>query len=392
MRQAIIIIIIAAISFQSLWAQEGIEAIVNQIEKNNSSLSALHKRTEAEKLNHKTGIFLENPEAEFAHFWGKPDELGKRINLSVTQSFDFPTAYGLKNNISDLKIEQSELGYEQTLRALRTEARLLCCDLIYVNARLSQTEKRLEHAEELAAAFQKQFESGESNILDYNKAQLNLLNIRRERELFEAEKEQLLTELRSLNGGKSIDFESSTFDNPEIPADFEDWFSQSEKNIPSLQQTEKEIEINQEQIKLSKAESLPKFKVGYVSEALTHEQFRGVSFGVSLPLFENKNRVKHAKVQTEASRELITDKELRFYNYLKGLHAKALSLNETAQQYRSGLKHYNNDKLLKTAFEQGEISLIDYIQELSFFYDSQDKLLQTERELNKTIAKLRQYE
>ena len=43
------------------------------------------------------------------------------------------------------------------------------------------------------------------------------------------------------------------------------------------------------------------------------------------------------------------------------------------------------------ALDKGEISLIDYILELSIYYESVNKLLEQEKYLNKILAKLNQY-
>jgi hypothetical protein len=48
-------------------------------------------------------------------------------------------------------------------------------------------------------------------------------------------------------------------------------------------------------------------------------------------------------------------------------------------------------KGFKIAFDQGEISLLNYLMEISFAYATIDKYLKAEHELNKTIALLCQY-
>jgi len=52
---------------------------------------------------------------------------------------------------------------------------------------------------------------------------------------------------------------------------------------------------------------------------------------------------------------------------------------------------FNNSDLLKKALDKGEITLINYILELSIYYESVNNLLILERDMNKTIAELNQY-
>ena len=84
-----------------------------EIEKNNTTLSALRKNTEAEKVGNKTGIYLQNPEVEFHYLWGNPSVLGNRTDISIKQTFDFPTAYRYKSQISNARNDQVELEYQK---------------------------------------------------------------------------------------------------------------------------------------------------------------------------------------------------------------------------------------------------------------------------------------
>ena len=68
-----------------------------------------------------------------------------------------------------------------------------------------------------------------------------------------------------------------------------------------------------------------------------------------------------------------------------------MELNKTVEDYRSDLSRYNNSSLLQKALDQGEITLIDYLMELSYYNDSVDKLLKMEKELNRSIAELYRY-
>jgi hypothetical protein len=86
-----------------------------------------------------------------------------------------------------------------------------------------------------------------------------------------------------------------------------------------------------------------------------------------------------------------TDQKVQFYNRLKLLHAKAIGLQNNANDYKSKLQTFDSSELLKKALEKGEITLIDYILELSIYYESINKLLRSELEMNKTLAELNQY-
>jgi outer membrane protein TolC len=387
----IIIVLISIIAFQiSLSAQNNVDSVLAQIERNNTTLLALQKRAEADKIGNKTGKTLQNPEIEFNYLWGNV-VTGNRTDFTVTQAFDFPTAYSFKNQISNIKNEQVELEYQKQRKELLLKARLVCYDLIYTNAVKDELTKRFKHAQSIADAYKSKLDVGETNMLEYNKAQLNLLNLSKEMEVFAIEQEALQAELTRLNGGVHINFSENEFQLAVLPADFEQWYMQAEQSNPILNWLKKEVELSQKQVSLNKALNMPKFQAGYMSESVIGSEFKGVTLGLSIPLWENKNTVKYAKANALALENTASDNKMQLYNHLKALHTKAISLQNNASDYKIKLATFNNTELLKKAFDKGEITLINYMLELSIYYESVNNLHKLERDLNKTIAELNQY-
>jgi outer membrane protein TolC len=374
----------------NLFAQSNIDSVLAQIERNNTTLMALQKRAEADKIGNKTGNYLQNPEIEFNYLWGN-DITGNRTDFTATQAFDFPTAYSYKNQISDIKNEKVELEYQKQRKELLLGARLICYDLIYTNAVKAELTKRLNHAQSISGAYKSKLDVGETNILEYNKAQLNLLNLSNEMEVLSIEQEALKAELTRLNGGIQINLTEVDFPLSLLPADFEQWYLQAEQKNPLLNWLKKEVELTQKQISLNKALSLPTFQAGYMSETLVGQEFKGVTMGLSIPLWENKNTVKYAKANALELENRASDNKMQLYSHLKVLHKKAVSLKKNVSDYKAMLQTFDNTELLKKAFDKGEISLINYMLELSIYYESVNNLLKSERDLNKTIAELNQY-
>ncbi|MEL7586307.1 MAG: TolC family protein [Prolixibacteraceae bacterium] len=389
MRKKILIALIVLAGFHSpSLAQNQTDRTLAEIEKNNTRLSALRKRAEADKLENKTGISLQNPEAAFNYLWGTPSGIGNRTDISITQTFDFPAAYGIKNQISDLKNEQLELEYEKQKKGLLLKARLICVDLIYTNALKKELTQRHTRAERIAGSFKSKFNAGEINILDYNKAQLSLLKLTKEMELLDIERKSLLGELARLNGGTPVDFTDDVFPQTLLPADFDQWYAVAEQRNPLLNWLKKEVELSRKQVSLHKALSLPKFQAGYMSEKVVGERFQGLTVGMSIPLWETKNTVKYAKANEIAVESAAADSKADLYNELRALHAKAVQLKNSSREYQSQLKEFDNSRLLVKALDKGEISLIDYLVELSVWYESRNRVLELEKEKNRSIAEL----
>ena len=386
MNKLIVIILVLHVPFQLL--AQNIETVLSGIESNNTTLRAYLNLNEAQKLENKTGIYLENPEAEFHYLWGDPSSMGTRQDFLLKQSFDFPTAYGLKKKIAEAKNIQSDLDFELHRKSILFKAKTVCNELVYLNAMNEVLTKRLTHAADIAKAFMARFENGEINIIDNNKARFNLLNAQKELEANDTERKILLAELTALNGGNSVSFTQNTFSPLSLPVDFQIWYKEYESKNIFLQQASNEIGITEKQIKLSKALSLPKFSGGYMSEEVEEEGFKGVTIGMSIPLWENKNTVKRASAQQQVAMELANDKKIQTYNQLKGQYDKAIRLQKTLISYREAMQAVNSSDLLKKALDAGELSLIEYMLELTLYYETTDKFLSIEKELNQLASGL----
>ena len=387
MKKLLVFVCMACVS--SVFAQS---SVLEEIERNNTLLSALRRQKEAEKAGNKTGIYLENPEVEFHYLWGNPANLGNRVDFSVTQSFDFPTAYHHKKKISEERNNQLDLKYRIERKNILLEAQMLCIRLIYQNALSLELSERLEHARRLAGAYQTRYDKGDASILDLNKAQFNRLNVQKAYESSIAEKDFLMAELTRMNGGIRLDYPVAEFPKALLPGDFASWYdTQKEKNV-LLHYLEQETALSRKSEKLQHSLNLPKFSAGYMSEKVMTEQFHGITLGVSIPLWENKNTVKRIQLQTLANRETENDFRIRSANELEALYKKAVRLQGIAADYQQNKQSDSTAVLLKKALDAGEISLINYLLELGIYYEIINNRLETERDLQLTVSELKQWE
>ena len=147
---------------------------------------------------------------------------------------------------------------------------------------LHEYGKRLSHAQTLAEAYQQKFDAGNANALEYNKARLNLATAQGEYQRLMTERNTLLEQLASLNGGEAIALNDSVFAAVLPPADFEAWYAEAENRSPMLQYVRQQVEVANADARLSKAEWLPELKVGYMTEGLSSDYYQGLSVGVSV--------------------------------------------------------------------------------------------------------------
>ncbi len=385
----IILIITCLIVSSFSFAQTGGNKLLNHIKENNKTLKYYKVLNKAQKLENKTGLFPENPEVEFGMLSGSPSSVGMRTDISVSQKIDFPTVYVHRKKIAKIGNQISDIEYRQLEYKILLKAKLLMAQYLHYKQMNKELIGRVESAKKLYTANEQRFKVGDISRIEKNKSNLFHLNIQKEYDDNNIEFDLAKNRLIGINGGLLLDFKSIEEFRYAIPADFEIWYKTQQNKIPALTKVSKQIDIRNKQIKLNKALNLPKLTVGYMSESVADgEQFAGIKVGISIPLWENNNRVKMAKAKALASQELLIDTRNNYYIEYKSIYAKSKNIKKSLNSYKDSLSELNSEALLKKAYDTGELSLIDYLLELSLYYEANTKIIETTYELNINLIKL----
>ncbi len=372
----------------SLAAQQEYHSVLTEIEANNASLQVLRRQMDAQKLQNKTENNLEDPEVEFGYLWGSPSSIGNRTDFSVSQSFDFPTVYTQRRKV--IQLENNNLDYQYASERINIllSAKKICVDMVYYNALIELFANRLSTAKNIAENYRKKIESGDANILEVNKAELNLASLQAEYDKAVSERDALSVSLVKMNGGKAITFTQGRYNIQLLPVDFEAWYTQMEVQNPMLKHAENQVLADRQRVKLNQNQWLPKLSAGYMNETVVGESYQGLKVGISLPLWNNRNKVKQSKAQVTASGIALENTKIEFYNELKMLYKQSVTLQQNAEKLNKTLDQYNSEALLEKALNAGEISLLEYLIEIEFYQDARIKALEAQRNAETAIAEL----
>lgn len=365
--------------------------VLDSIEANNTLLRALRSESEASKLQNLAGLTLADPEVEFSYMWGQPSDVPNKINVGVSQSFDFATLSGAKKRVANRQNCIVESDYQQTRLAVLLEAEQTLADLTYYNALIRLYDERIAHLNNHSELLHEALQRGETNIIDVNTADLELKSMTANRRMAEIERDASLSSLIRLNGGKEIIFTNSEMCIIDTSKSFEQWYAEAEQHNPMLGSLRTAIELSKEELSLSKSEGLPSFSVGYINELVKGSNYHGVSVGLSVPLWSNRGKVKAAKASLNASQIRLEDAQMQFYAELQSQYSRVQSLAKLAKDYNDALSRLNNKAALDKALNAGQISVIDYIQEMRLYYDVKTKLMEAQRDLAKAYASLSIY-
>ncbi len=388
MKRILIILTCAATLSASAQTGSGMEQVLRNIETNNKALQANAQRTVSQKLEAKTENNLPDPTLSYSHLWGADNKDETIGELIVSQSFDFPSLYAGRGQLNRLRSQTYDSQAAAYRQEILLQAKELCLDIIMLRQQKQILTERLGQAQELSALYRKRLETGDANILETNKINLELLNVKTEATLNETALTNKLQELRALNGNQPIGFEDTEYPLQPLPADYEALKAEFLANDATLQSLTSESAAARKQVNVSQQGWLPKLELGYRRNTETGAPFNGVIVGFSIPIFENKSKVKIARAQAlnvDLQKEnAVTQAEVE----LSQLYQEAQSLRTSMSAYEQTFQSQQDLPLLKQALTGGQISMIEYFVEVSVVYQSRQNYLQLVNQYQKVMARI----
>ena len=384
--------------------EQGMNYILSQIEKNNRELQAARQMTLASQYEQRSNNNLSDPTVSYAHVWDSKDSEITAGELVVSQSFDFPTLYSTRHRMNRSTNAALDARAEATRQRILLEAKLLCIDLIALHQAQQLLSARSEQADQLATLYTKRIEAGDANKLELNKVKLEQLNAQTALRLNATAMQAKLQQLLALNNQQNLlpgrpgplgptipsaeAIGLTAFDETPLPDDFLTLFGELIEADPELRALEYERQAAQRQLNVSRQGWLPKLELGYRRNTESGHPLNGVVVGFSIPLFENRSKVKSARLQSTALTYQREDALSKEQSRLNSLYDEAYQLHTQIKSYQEALQGRQHLPLLNKALNEGEISLIDYFIEVQLVYDTQSTLIELQSQYEKKVAEI----
>ncbi|HSO85951.1 MAG TPA: TolC family protein [Draconibacterium sp.] len=373
-------------------AQSDLETVLSQISRNNKTLQSNAQFWEAQKMQFKTGNTPVDPVIEYDYLSGSPADAGNQHEFKLVQKFDFPTVYVKKSQLAEQQTAQAEFELTAARQNILLDAKTICLELVYRNKMHLQLEQQKNNNEKLLTDFQTRLDKGEGNILDVNKAKLQLIEIRREFQENLSDKAQLNERLTALNGGNQITFTDTIYPAVSVISSFVQLQTDYENADPIKKSLEQQKLISQKSLELSKAMWLPKIEAGYRYQGILGQTYNGIHTGISIPLWENKNSVKLQNAKLLFQDLNLQDHQTTIDTEIKQKFEKYTNLKITLNDYQTAFESINSTRVLNKALSLGEISTIEYFLEMNYYNTALKNYLQTEKDYHRVIAELFKYQ
>ncbi len=390
MRKIVWAFLLLTISYAT--AQTSIADVLTSIEVNNSELKASAQVVLGQKASASAQNSLADPNFGFSHLWGTESAQDRKYEISVSQAFDFPSLYVNRHQLKGMKQTLYDTQLASQRQQILLQAKELCLQVVYLNRHIELAQKRQEAADQLAKLYRGRLESGDANIIDVNKIEIEQLNVATNYTRLVNERNACLARLQVMNGGEAIaGLDALTeYVAEELPASFEEWKAQTLQMAPELQLLRQNNEIAEREISLSKAGWLPRFELGYRHAYELGDRFNGLTVGVSIPLFANRKQVKIARAQAVAETFAGNYQALQAEEGLQTAYEEAISLKANLDRYTT-LTSRNQFQLLQKTLTAGQISMVEYLVDATQLYEAFENQLSLEYEYHLRLARLYKY-
>ena len=365
-----------------------IDRILQQIETNNPQLQANAQLTASQKLANMAENNLPDPTVSYAHLWDSDDKNITVGELVIAQSFDFPTLYATRRKLNRQRNTALDAQAESIRQEVLLQAKELCLDIIMLNRQQALLDQRLKNAEDLADLYRQKLATGEASRLETNKINLELLNVRAEQRTNQTALNNKVLELTALNNGKPLAVNLTDYPQTSLPEDFSKTCTELLAADPSLQTLRHATEAARRQLSASKQGWLPSLQLGYRRNTETRHPLNGIVVGFSIPIFQNRSKVKAAKSEVLNNEFMQQNTETQTTSVLWQRYNEARELQRSMKELQQALEQQQDLTLLRKALDAGQISMIEYFVEVTVIYQSQSNLLTLENQYHKAVAQI----
>jgi len=388
MNKRLLIYTIAFLLSGVAFGQSKIDEVMKSVESNSNVLKAERERINTLALTYKTDILPENPEIEYS----KVLQSGTgESEILVKQSFLFPTAYFLKCGLSKQQVSNLENEYSAKRQDILLEAKNVFLEIVYHNKQMKFFAERLEQVKEIKQAMETSFKQGNVGRMDYNKAALEYQDLSNQYNAILVERNNELQRLAELNGGVAIDVSDQQYDQQYQVTDFQTLKADFIANDPTIAQLNADVDIAKKSVAVQRSLTLPKLSVGYRNINPGSNSVNGVVVGMTIPLWENRNKVKAQKANMMYKTEVVNQYQVAYTSALQQTYNRVVQKQSAYMSLSDLLKSSNNNNLLFKAYKGGNISILDLFQELDYYYKLNTKWLEQEKEYYQELAKLYKY-
>lgn len=321
----------------------------------------------------------EGPEAEFEYLWPATAGERNRWSAGISQSFDWPGAYAARRSEAAAMSDASRAVLRADALDKALQAKLLIIDIVNARRRLAFYRDMRLNVAAIDSLTRRSFALENATVLDTRKTRVALLDIDRSIATAQADIDVLESELAAMGAEAAdwVEYPEQTAPAPVAP-----------ESLPQMMVAQAQARLADATQRSIRRQAMPGFSLGYRHAFEDGNHFNGLSVAVRLPSWSTVARRRSAELEAAALAHDNTAAVALATAENTALYRNATSLLSTLDSYRELTGDNSYLELLLKAFDGGQLSVIDYLNEINIFKSVRLEYIDLEYRYNTTLARL----
>lgn len=381
---------VALFAGMAVQAQDPIDEIINLIVENNPGLRAKAASAEADMADLANANVLPDPEVSVSNMWGY-SHLGNKFSVGVSQSFDWPGAYGARSRAASSRNQAASFRLLAERMDVALSAKEQLYELVYIRQQIGLLHNLEGNLDSLQANIDRGFEKGELTVLDQRKIRIERYKFNSTLTDLEARAHSIASSIAALAPGVELPLASVDAYPVEPRLSDDDYYAQIVALDPSYLAAEMEATAESDEARAARLSKYPGFTVGYDYEHELGDIFNGFSASMTLPfLYGDKGRGA-AQARRRAAEFDRVAAEASARSRIDGALRECDLWNRQRQAYIDVFGDNQYLVLLSKAYRGGQINVIDYFSEINYFYETTLQFLEADYRYRCALASLNRF-
>ncbi len=339
-----------------------------------------------------------DPELSSAYY---PKPLMAEYEMMVSQTIPFPGKLSKAGEVVEAEIRMARLELDRALRDVIVGIRESYYELFYIKEAKKVVALNRDLLEHLGKVGETAYAQDRATFFDVVKGQSQLAQLQYDAVLLEdleqTEKAQLnsllnrppTSEIKLLNGEPL----------PPVVYKLQEFYDLASKYQEEIRLAETQINKARARIGLAKYEYLPMFRLGasYArgNPGMVSPEFRdavGVQFGLSIPLWldKNKGRLEEARAEAQKAEAMKVNQINNTNAQIRNLYFRLQNSERLIRLYRDQLlpQAARAMEIAETWFREKQGSFTDFIETQSVYYNFQVSLARAKADYGRYLAQL----
>ena len=394
----VLLFLISNFKFQTAVAQNPISNIQFPISldsaiaislRNHPMLQSANYNVQQQQVLKKNSFALSPLGADY--LYGQKDGLNNDYNFTVQQGFQFPTVYAAQGKLNNQKIILAQQQYAVTKNELIKNVTAAYYQLLYGQQQLKLYQQLDSIFKNFSDVADKKFLAGETAELEKLTAQAQWQSAKLKLQQTQSDVTVYETVLQQwLNTTQPIILAEQTLQSLALPPALD---TSQLYSSPIIQYQKQFVNVANAEWKYDKSKYAPSLSLGYVNQSIDKvNNFQGFIIGAQIPLFKSgigniatASHINALKTQSQAD------------NFKLQLNTQYTTAIQDFKKYNQSLQYYQQtglfmaDKILssaQTAYTQGEINYVEYVQSIQQATFIKTDYLQTLNNFNQSVINL----